>query len=147
MHELTFTVSKIYPPTGTKPALILAGEGKPGIKVWGDKWKDSIAEGATLTAKGTMGEYNGRQEFTVKEWVGEPSKPNGAAAPVRGGKSPEEESRMIAMGHAIELCALRGNPGTKSEIRNALIDLRDAWLEVFGDKDPLVDATDEIPFP
>ena len=49
MQELTFTISKIYPPSGNKPALILAGEGVPGIKVWPDTWRDGIVEGATLS--------------------------------------------------------------------------------------------------
>jgi len=80
---------------------------------------------------------------------------NGAAAPRSNGsygkKTPEEESRMFAMGHCIEAgLVVEGlNMADASDIAKMIQTLETAWMMAHGEKKPAPlekELNDEIPF-
>jgi hypothetical protein len=153
MNKFTVTVAEKSPPKKENgPWWIKPTDPNiPGLFVWtqeknGTRLAEKIEVGETYAFECTSRLYEDKPQYTIRAI----NPAEGSAAPQKGvngaqrwgGKTPEEESRMIAMGHAVELVAMRGQPGTKNDVKTALEDLRDAWLEVFGNKDPLDQGDD-----
>jgi hypothetical protein len=158
MREFTMTASKVYPPKGKSPALVLPEErDHPGVKIWPDLWEKvgAVSPGQTISVKGKTqyNDFSKKDEFMVKEYEfgagGTESGGGVAATPAPNNR----EAKMAAMGFAHRQATLSTDAGELAGLYATGFEGWKLFEEYLKSADKPVEhkaedglPTDEIPF-
>jgi hypothetical protein len=162
MREFTMTASKVYPPKGKSPALVLPEErDHPGVKIWPDLWEKvgAVSPGQTISVKGKTqyNDFSKKDEFMVKEYefgaggTGASDGPPTSGAPT----SPllTRDQGMAAMGFAHRQATLSTDSGELAGLYATGFEGWKLFEEYLRSADKPVEhkaedglPTDEIPF-
>ncbi len=124
-------VAKIYPPDGKGPFRVFDRAARTYYTVWPDKIEEmGLVEGGTYAITYTIGDYNGKPQYTLTgaQPIGVPSAPQSAPhAPQFGNREIDIPVQAIVKGNA-ELALALAN-GDVARAVKILRTARLAWLE------------------